>query len=499
MSLTGPQIQQLQDALLSAFPTRGALEQMVRFHLDQRLDAIVGGQNQTEVVYNLISWAEAQDQTAALIAGARAANPGNVRLRETAAQLTSAAAGQPAATTSLAQEGSAALFTREGRRQLIDLLLRLPNSGDAAARNLLLAGLPSALQQSVPFSNVPATHIAQIVDTVTGDAWRQLPDGTRPVEIVIENAMDTVRGTQMAQQLHDLLNRVPVRNEPRAAAPAPTAPPPAPRSTTARPPVDFVIITALEEERDAVLAQLPEPRQLPPSREDVRVYHWATVPAPFAEDPDHRYRVVVTSLLNMGRVEAANATGDAIRRWQPRYVLLVGIAGGIAESDVKLGDILVSDQVVDYELQKITTDGPKVRYSVHRADPRLLGAAQNLPATAWQARVAVKRPRQGTPRRLIGPVATGDKVISFKEVLDAYRADWPKVIGVEMEAGGAASAAFQAATPPGFFMIRGVSDLADAAKDAPQVRAWREYACTIAAVYAVALLQSAPVPADTRV
>ena len=62
----------------------------------------------------------------------------------------------------------------------------------------------------------------------------------------------------------------------------------------------------------------------------------------------------------MGRVEALNTTKDAINRWKPRYVLLVGIAGGFEENDARLGDILVSDQIIDYELQKLKPDGRKL-------------------------------------------------------------------------------------------------------------------------------------------
>lgn len=98
------------------------------------------------------------------------------------------------------------------------------------------------------------------------------------------------------------------------------------------PPVDFVIVTALEEERDAVLDKLPSARQLPPSADDVRVYFAAELPATFPDGTTCAYRVILVTLLNMGRVEAATAAGDAIRRWQPAYVLLVGIAGGIAEA-----------------------------------------------------------------------------------------------------------------------------------------------------------------------
>lgn len=155
---------------------------------------------------------------------------------------------------------------------------------------------------------------------------------------------------------------------------------------------DFLIVTALEEERDAILNKLPNYKQLPPSEESVRFYYSADISTRFSNGTVDIYTVAVVMLLNMGRVEAAIATGDAIRQWNPRYVIMVGIAGGISESNVRLGDILVSDQVVDYELQKITSTGPKVRYSVHRANPRLHGATQSLKIDRWQALIQEQRP-----------------------------------------------------------------------------------------------------------
>src|SRR5262249_5830753 len=186
-------------------------------------------------------------------------------------------------------------------------------------------------------------------------------------------------------------------------------------------------------------------------------------------DEKIEYDVALLSLPAMGRVEAANATGDAIRRWNPRYVLLVGIAGGIKDSEVALGDVLISDQIVDYELQKIEPSGPKIRFSVHRASTRLLLAAQNLPVADGPKNVRDARGTPGSPKRIIGPVATGDKVIAFQDVLARYREHWPKLIGVEMEAGGAASAPFQAARPPGVFIVRGGSDPAHPAKSRPRL------------------------------
>ncbi len=257
--------------------------------------------------------------------------------------------------------------------------------------------------------------------------------------------------------------------------------------------IDFLILTPLQEERDAVLRCLGQYRKLPPSEQDIRVYYFSDLPATFSDGSSTTYRVVVAPLLGMGRVEAANATGDAIHRWRPRYILLVGIGGGLAKAGVRLGDVLISDQIVDYELQKLTTDSSTTRWQVHRVDPRLLGAAQNFLGDEWQQFIEHERPDLGKPKLHFGPICTGDKVFA-NGLMDEHREVWSKLIGVEMEAGGAASAAYQAANSIGFFMIRSVSDLADAAKDSSEVVSWRAYACEVAALYLIALLRSGPIP-----
>jgi nucleoside phosphorylase len=263
-------------------------------------------------------------------------------------------------------------------------------------------------------------------------------------------------------------------------------------------PIDFVIVTALEEEREAVLRKLPFAKQLPPSDEDIRVYYHSKLPVHLSDGSLGDYDLIVLSLLNMGRVEASTATSDAIRRWQPRFVLLVGIAGGIEDAEVNLGDILISNQIVDYELQKIREEGTSVRYVVHQAAPRLLNAAQNFNFEKCLELLEIQCPQEKTPKRFVGAIASGDKVIAFGDVLKKYQHDWPKLIGVEMEAAGVAHATFQAANPPGFFMVRGVSDLADSDKDTSDVKKWRSFACDVAAAYTVAFLQSGPIPFEKK-
>jgi len=255
--------------------------------------------------------------------------------------------------------------------------------------------------------------------------------------------------------------------------------------------IDLLCIAPLDAERRALLRHLPPAQQLPPDDEDVRIYYSISLPVELADGRRGAYQLIVTSPLAMGRVDAAILTNDALRRFRPRYVLLVGIAGGTPEK-AALGDVLIADQFVDYEMQKLTDEGAQIRYRVHPADARLLGAAQHL--SGWEHAVAVPRPEPGTPRCHVGTIASGDKVQAKTDSLGLYQEAWPQLIGVEMEAGGVASAAFQASQKPGVLMVRGVSDLADGHKNNAAVRAWREYAYEVAAAFAVALLRSGPLP-----
>jgi nucleoside phosphorylase/ankyrin repeat protein len=258
-------------------------------------------------------------------------------------------------------------------------------------------------------------------------------------------------------------------------------------------PVDFIVITPMPEERDAVLDQLPGYEKVAASHEDIRVYYRAEIPLT-VKHGTACYRVVVVPLTSMGHTQAATSTNDAIRRWQPRNVLLVGIAGGIAKAGVNLGDVLIADQVADYERQKVKDGIGEPRWQVYPVDQRLLIEAQNFTDRNWPDCLSALRPTSGRPKVHFGPICTGNKVWADESLAAQYRDVWSKLVGVEMEAGGVANAALQSGKNPGFFMIRGVSDLADKDKDANSTRVWREYACRVAAAYTIAFLRTAPVP-----
>jgi V8-like Glu-specific endopeptidase len=82
MDLSPSDRKKLREAILSAYPNPGELEIMVDEELGENLQAIAGGENLKEVVFNLIKWAEARGKLERLIIAAYDANSGNPQLKE---------------------------------------------------------------------------------------------------------------------------------------------------------------------------------------------------------------------------------------------------------------------------------------------------------------------------------------------------------------------------------------------------------------------------------
>lgn len=269
-------------------------------------------------------------------------------------------------------------------------------------------------------------------------------------------------------------------------------------SAAPSPPIDVLIVTPLDEERDAVLNRLRRatapPRQLPPVAGESAVYHRATLPVTFSDKGTTTYGPVVACIGEMGQPEAAAAVASGVARWRPRAVLIVGIAGGIAANGVGPGDLLIANRIIGYELTKARTTGQERRWQPYDVDRGLLQRVGAFADRRWHRAVARLRPEPGSPGRHIGPFASGDKIIQDPALVDDLLQTWPKLIGVAMEAVGGAAGGRQASPPPALAMIRVASDLADPDKESPTVKEWRPYACAVAAAYAVAFLRSGPLP-----
>jgi hypothetical protein len=80
LGLTPPQLRELRDALLDAFPSRPKLEQMLFFHLGKNLRDIVDTNGLQDSVFMLMQQAVAEGWLLSLIRAAHEANPNNPRL-----------------------------------------------------------------------------------------------------------------------------------------------------------------------------------------------------------------------------------------------------------------------------------------------------------------------------------------------------------------------------------------------------------------------------------
>ena len=84
MNLSGQQRKQLQEALIDAFPDKASLERMLSFELSKNLGVIASEGNLSQIVFQLIKTAQAENWIENLINGARRANPGNQKLKDVA-------------------------------------------------------------------------------------------------------------------------------------------------------------------------------------------------------------------------------------------------------------------------------------------------------------------------------------------------------------------------------------------------------------------------------
>jgi nucleoside phosphorylase len=253
------------------------------------------------------------------------------------------------------------------------------------------------------------------------------------------------------------------------------------------PSVDFLIVTAIPEERDAILRLLDQPRKV--RIDSSLICFLSTIPLINREG---EYRVAVTLLSEMGNVEAGIHTIRAISALRPNHVLMVGIAAGLKEK-VHLGDVIISTQIIYVEQAKLVPTGPEARPLAQQADPDLLAGAKNYNDMNWRKLISVKRPQEksvvslGTefPQIHFGPFVIVEGVMANKELVDDLKRYHSKIIGIEMESYGACRAAFSAPERPAFLSIRGVSDYGDTEKDDD----WHEYASASAAAFTIGFLR----------
>lgn len=247
---------------------------------------------------------------------------------------------------------------------------------------------------------------------------------------------------------------------------------------------DLAIVTALWKPELNAVKQLPIEWERRVIANDATEYIVGT-----ANRSGRRLNVVAASCSQMGIAPATVLTMKMIGHFRPRYLAICGIAAGVKESGLNLGDIVVAEQSWDYESGKrrIDEDG----------QPMLLPDPHHIPISAdlrdWFANCIgqdkyvreIQESWAGSKAASIlqaamGPVGSGAAVIEDKNVVADVKGHARKLLAIEMETYGVFFAAQNCCKPrPAALAIKSIVDFADDNKnDSAQ-----EYAAFTSAQY----------------
>src|ERR1019366_2322507 len=123
-----------------------------------------------------------------------------------------------------------------------------------------------------------------------------------------------------------------------------------------------VIVTALGLEYTAVRAHLQDFRQ---EENAGTVYGIGTFTTPL-----YKWKVCITE-NGAGNEQAALSAQSAINYFKPDVALFVGVAGGLKEKELALGDVVCATKVYGYEFGKDTKEGFKIRSEIGNSSFRM--------------------------------------------------------------------------------------------------------------------------------
>lgn len=172
----------------------------------------------------------------------------------------------------------------------------------------------------------------------------------------------------------------------------------------------------------------------------------------------HCFELIVRETGSRNSVVAIE-TERIISGFQPTFVFLNGIAGGV--KDAELGDIVVGTHAYGYGAGKATTEGFSSRPFVQPQQSALLEMARVI-ARSDKWKVQSKNEIEPRPKVHFGPIASDNQVVATRksEAYQIIKQHYNDTLALEMEAIGFAEALARHKEVLGL-NIRAISDLLD--------------------------------------
>jgi HAD superfamily phosphoserine phosphatase-like hydrolase len=165
------------------------------------------------------------------------------------------------------------------------------------------------------------------------------------------------------------------------------------------------------------------------------------------------FNAVVIRLGSMG-IHAPNAASfsanDLIKVWNPHAIIAVGVAMGMKPSEQQLGDVLISKEILNYNILKSTERCDINRSPRPMADSSLYDRFTNC--SEWSFCLDEKRKAMSHE----GLFITGASLVNNKRLTNKLKKLFPDAIGNEMEASGIWAASERNRVP--WIIVKGVCD-----------------------------------------
>ncbi|MFA7241737.1 MAG: pentapeptide repeat-containing protein, partial [Sulfuricellaceae bacterium] len=176
---------------------------------------------------------------------------------------------------------------------------------------------------------------------------------------------------------------------------------------------------------------------------------------------EHGDMSIVHRVSKQGEGEAQNAAHDAIRAWQPRAIIGIGIAFGVNPKKQHIGDVLVSENVRGYELGRMNSDGSlTLRSDKSPASPTLYQRFNHLDQTCRADPASCL----DWPTLRFGALLSGNKLVDNLDYRDSLLKLETEAIGGEMEAVGIQSASDRHKVD--WIIVKAICDWGDGNKNA---------------------------------
>lgn len=161
------------------------------------------------------------------------------------------------------------------------------------------------------------------------------------------------------------------------------------------------------------------------------------------------FSIALTKTPDMASLDvdaASNVVNSAINLWKPAFVIMVGVAAGLKDG-CKIGDVVVSREILGYERVKIGTDNIIGRYP-HLRSGRLYNLFDSilqceydrvLPSREDDCYYKLNSDLLGQKIRK-GTIISGEKLLDNSTCRTQLKEEFPEAIALEMEGVGLASA-----------------------------------------------------------